>query len=437
MYPRLYPQTRGENRRSGCTPICTPRLPESLVLTAIEVRNAKAADKPRKLFDGGGLYLHLTPDGGKRWRLKYRFDGRERLLALGTYPAIDLATARARRDEARRLLAEGTDPSAQRKTDREAARTARAQTFRVYAEEWFATHAAGWRPATRDKVRQYLDRDLLPALRDRPIAEVRRTELVALLRRIEERGAFDVVKKVRTWLFAIFAHAAVCGGIAEGQPNPAADLHLVAKRTDRQRRAHPHLTPDELPGFLAAIDGYKGDRQTAIALRLHLLTAVRPGELRHAPWSEFDLDNATWSIPAARMKMGRPHVVPLPDQAVALLRELRALNDRSELAFPSRDRRDRPISENTLNTAIARIGYGGRQTGHGFRHLVSTALNERAYNRDWIERQLAHGDDDAIRDTYNGAQYLKQRRRMMQAWADEIDRMQAGGSNVTAIRRSA
>lgn len=429
----MYPQKRGETGDFSRTPRSTPsaEVPPAM-LTAIEVRNAKAAGKARKLFDGGGLFLHVTPEGGKRWRLKYRFNGKEKLLAIGTFPEVELGKARAARDAARKLLAQGIDPGDERKAARAAERATRDHTFAAMAEQWFAKKAGEWSPATRDKARLYLNRDLLPAMGARPIASITRPELVDVLRRIEGRDALDVAKKCRGWLNGIFQFALVAGAV---ESNRATDLHVIAAAAP-PRRAHPHLPIAELPGFLDALANYRGERQTAIAIRLHLLTGARPGELRAAPWSEFDLDNATWSIPAERMKMRRPHVVPLPVQAVALLRELYALNHRSALAFPSRDHRDRPMSENTVNTAISRIGYGRRQTGHGFRHLVSTALNERSYNRDWIERQLSHGDEDGIRATYNGAQYLSQRREMMQAWADEIDSLQAGG-NVTALRRRA
>lgn len=387
------------------------------MLTAIEVRNAKPTSKPRKLFDGGGLYLHVTTGGGKRWRLKYRFADKEKLLAIGTYPEIELAKAREARDEARKLLANGVDPSEQRKADRAAERAARERTFAAMSDLWFAKKSGEWSAASRSKARLYLDNDLLPALGKRPIAEITRRDLVEVLQKIEARDALDVAKKCRGWLSGIYKFAIVAGAV---EINCATDLHVVAAATPA-RRAHPHLKIEELPGFLKALDDYGGDHQTAIAIRLHLLTGARPGELRGAPWTEFDLDTATWSIPGERMKMRRPHVVPLPVQAVALLRQLQALNHRSNLAFPSRDRRDVPMSENTVNAAIKRIGYGGRQTGHGFRHLVSTALNERGFNRDWIERQLSHGDEDSIRATYNGAQYLAQRREMMQTWADYVD----------------
>ncbi|GAC1679350.1 MAG: tyrosine-type recombinase/integrase [Steroidobacteraceae bacterium] len=402
------------------------------MLTTVEIRNAKPGSSARKLSDGGGLYLLLTPAGGKLWRLKYRVKGREKLLSIGSYPEIGPAQAREAREAARRLLALGIDPGEQRKAEREVERVKREHTFGAIAAQWFAKKSGEWSPATHDKARFYFDRDLLPALGSRPIADIRRPELVEVLHKIEARDALDVAKKCRGWIGNVFRYALACGAV---EINHATDLHVVAAPA-RPRRAHPHLPVAELPTFLRALSGYRGERQTAIAIRLHLLTGARPGELRGAPWSEFDLDVEIWSIPAERMKMSRPHVVPLPVQAIALLRELHTLHASSPLAFPSRDRRDRPMSENTVNTAIARIGFGGRQTGHGFRHLVSTALNERGYNRDWIERQLSHGDENGIRGTYNDAQYLDQRRQMMQSWADEIDCMEAGGS-VVAIRRHA
>lgn len=402
------------------------------MLTIREIESAKPSAKARKLFDGGGLFLLVTPNGGKCWRLKYRVDGKEKLLALGTYPDTTAPEAREARENARKLLAKGIDPGEHRKSERAAERAKREHTFEAFAGKWFDKKSGEWSEASRTKARFYLDRDLLPTLGTRPIAEIRRPELVKALRKIESRDALDVAKKCRGWIGGIFKYALASGAI---EINHATDLHVVAAPV-RPRRAHAHLPLAEVPAFLRALQGYRGEPQTAIAIRLHLLTGARPGELRGAPWTEFDLDGAVWRIPAERMKMDRPHVVPLPEQAVELLRELQALTGNGPLAFPSRDKRDRPMSENTLNTAIARIGYKGRQTGHGFRHLVSTALNERGYNRDWIERQLSHGDEDGIRATYNGAQYLDQRRDMMQAWADELDSLAAGGK-VTALRRRA
>lgn len=400
------------------------------MLTDTALRQAKTGPKPRYLFDERGLYLQITPAGGRWWRFKYRFEGKQKLLSLGTYPDTPLGRARKGRDEARELLARGIDPSAKRKVEKYQADERRNNTFAAFAEAWYAKKAASWAPATAEKARIYLNRDLLPALGNRPMAEIRRSDLIAALRQIEKRDALDVAKKCRGWLSGIFRYALVSEVI---ESNPATDLDVVAAPIG-ERRQHPHLPLPELSGFLSALDDYKGDPATRLAIRLLLLTAVRPGELRAAQWAEFDLDHATWRIPAERMKMRRPHTVPLPVQAVVILRGLHEQTGHRDLVFPSRDSPRHPMSENTVNVAIRRIGYKGRQTGHGFRHLISTALNERGYNRDWIERQLAHGDDNEIRAVYNKADYLDQRREMMQAWADWLDSNQHGDGKVLAIR---
>lgn len=394
------------------------------MLTDTAVRQAKP-DEDRYLFDGGGMYLQVMPTG-KWWRLKYRFGGKQKLLSLGVYPAVSLRQARERREAARKLLAHGQDPGEHRKAAKREAKAERDNSFKTLAEAWYGKKSATWAASTADKARFYLDRDLLPALGERPIVTIRRTDLVDTLRLIESRDALDVAKKCRGWLSGIFRYALAAGVI---EANPATDLDVVAKPMPR-RQPLPHLPMAELPAFLRALDGYRGEPATAQSIRLLLLTAVRPGELRAARWDEFDLDAGLWSIPAERTKMRRPHRVPLPVQAVAILRALQAAGVRRELVFPSRDRPLLPMSENTVNAAIGRIGYKGRQTGHGFRHMVSTALNERGYNRDWIEKQLAHGDENEIRAIYNKADYLDQRRQMMQAWADELDSLAAGGNVV-------
>ena len=249
--------------------------------------------------------------------------------------------------------------------------------------------------------------------------DITRPELVDVLRRFEQRKAFNVAKKARGWLGQIFKYAMVKGVIDR---NPATDLDVVAVRGPATQ-PHAALRASELPGLMLALDKYRGSPLTKLAVRLLLLTAVRPGELRQARWTEFDLDAALWSVPADRMKMRKQHLVPLPTQAIQALRELKALTATSPLLFPSRDDRERPMSENTVNVAFARIGYKGKQTGHGFRHLISTTLNDMNYNRDWIERQLAHGDTNEIRGTYNHAPYIEQRHKMMQAWADHLDNL--------------
>lgn len=383
------------------------------------------------MADGGGLYLLINPNGAKWWRFKYRYTGKEKLLSFGVYPEVSLSEARQQRDRARHLLRiEHCDPGEQRKARKRDARARTENTFAALAEAWYENKKPGWAAASAAKARQYLDSDLIPALGARPMPEIKRPELVAVLQKLEKRGAHDAAKKCRGWLANIFRYALVASVI---ETSPATDLDVIAAQAPK-RRHHPHLPLSELPALLKAMDAFNGSPEVLSALRMLLFTAARPGEVRGATWDEFDLDAATWSIPAERMKMRRPHVVPLPDQAVEILRAMRMITGKRTLAFPSPFKPRDPMSENTLNQALARMGYKGRQTGHGFRHLISTALNERGYNRDWIERQLAHGDENEIRAVYNKAEYLDQRRTMMQAWADYLGALKNGGSKVVSLR---
>ncbi|MFG0721892.1 tyrosine-type recombinase/integrase [Pseudomonas sp. GLN_6] len=400
-------------------------------LTDSAIKTAKPKDKLYRLADGNGLCLEVTPTGSKLWRYRYRFNSKAKMLSLGGYPAVTLAQARRKRDDARILLDAGTDPGAERQATKQA-QALDALTFEALAREWHAYRSPRWAKATADKAAAYLESDLLPALGHRPAKSITRPDLVALIRKIESRGAHNVAKKARQWLSQIFRF-----GLAQGivEANPATDLDVIAAHAPATRH-HPHVTFAELPELLGKIEAAKINTLTRQAIRLLVLTAVRPGELRAAPWAEFDLDAATWTIPKERMKARRDHQVPLPRQAVAILRNLQEITGRYPLVFAGRNSTSRPMSENTVNKALADVGYKGRQTGHGFRHLLSTELNGRGYNRDWIERQLAHGDADEIRDTYNHATYLEQRRDMMQAWADSVDAACAGG-NVVSIKRKA
>lgn len=388
-------------------------------LNDTRIRAAKADTRPYKLGDFDGLSLHVQPSGSKWWRFRYRFLGKEKMLSLGTYPEVSLLEARERRDAARKLVASGIDPSRQREDDRRAHAAVLGHSFRALANEWFEVRQAKSADSTRAKIRFYLDRDLIPTIGDRPLPDITRPELVDLLRRIEQRKAFNVAKKARGWLGQIFKYAMAKGVIDR---NPSSDLDVVAVRGPATR-PHATLQASELPGLLLAVNKYRGSPLTKLAIRLLLLTGVRPGELRHAEWREFDLDTALWTVPADRMKIRKLHLVPLPTQAIQALRELKALTGNSLLLFPSRDDRERPMSENTVNVTFARIGYKGKQTGHGFRHLISTTLNDMNFNRDWIERQLSHRDTNEIRGTYNHAIYIEQRREMMQAWADHLDNL--------------
>lgn len=383
-------------------------------LTEARIKNTKPGQREVRLYDTAGLYLSVMPTGARWWRVKYRLHGRERRAGVGCYPDVTLAQARAERDRIRLSIRTGEDPVAERRAARA---TAGEDTFSALAEEWFAYNSPRWANATTRKARMYLDKDMVPALGARKIRDITRAELVSLVRKIERREAFNVASKVRQWLHQIFRFALAKGVI---DSNPSTDLDVVAAPPPKvQHRATVPLP--EIPKLLAAIDASDAHVFPKWAAYLLLYTAARPGELREAPWSEFDLDAATWSIPAERMKMRRPHVVPLPRQAVTILRSLHRMSGHMPLVFPGRTDSAKPMSDGTINGMFADIGYKGRQTGHGFRHLVSTELHERGYESAWIEAQLAHGDDDKIRGTYNKATYLPQRKKMMQTWADLID----------------
>ena len=400
-------------------------------LTDSAIKTAKPKDKPYKLSDAHGLYLEITPTGSKLWRLKYRIAGKEKKLAFGAYPLTTLAEAREHRDTARKLLADGIDPGEQKKADKQAQKVT-GMTFEALAREWYAYTSPRWAESTARKSRLYLENDIIPIIGARPVKAITRPELVDLVRKVEARGTLNAAGKIRQWLGQIYRFGLACGVVDN---NPATDLDVVAAPA-KAARHHPHVTFAELPELLGKIDTTNINTLTRCAIRLLVLTAVRPGELRAAPWSEFDLEAATWTIPKERMKARRPHVVPLPRQALAILRTLEEISGSYALLFPGQQKPDRPMSDNTINKALRLMGYEGRQTGHGFRHLLSTELNGRGYNKDWIERQLAHGDNDEIRATYNHAAYLEQRREMMQAWADSIDALCAG-ANVVSIKRKA
>ncbi|HBO5080536.1 integrase arm-type DNA-binding domain-containing protein [Pseudomonas aeruginosa] len=400
-------------------------------LTDSAIKAAKPKEKPYKLTDGQGLYLEIMPNGSKLWRMKYRHSDKEKRLALGAYPDLSLAKARQRRAEAREQLASGIDPSEQKKAAKQANKTL-GLNFETLAREWFADNAPRWAESTRYKAKLYLENDLIPGIGSRPVKAITRPELVELVRKVEARGTLNAAGKIRQWLHQIF-----CFGLASGvvDANPATDLDVVAAPA-KAARHHPHVSFAELPVLLGKIDSTNIHTLTRCAIRLLVLTAVRPGELRAARWSEFELDDELWTIPKERTKARRPHLVPLPRQAIAILRQLQEITGDYPLLFPGQQNPERPMSENTINKALRLMGYEGRQTGHGFRHLLSTELNGRNYNKDWIERQLAHGDKDEIRDTYNHATYLPQREIMMQEWADSIDALCVNASEASIKRKA-
>lgn len=402
-------------------------------LTEIAVRNAKARAKPVRLFDSGGLYLEIAPSGGKWWRFKYRFTEKEKRLSLGVYPEVSLKAARAKRDEARRLLADGIDPSEHRQQSKSALAKG-ANSFETIAREWFAKFSENWVDTHSTKIIRRLERDLFPWLGARPINSITAPELLSALRRIESRGALETAHRAMQNCGQVFRYA-VATGCAER--DPTGDLRGALPPVKEKHHASIR-DPRAIGALLRAIDGYEGSLVTKCALRLAPLLFVRPGELRRAEWTEFNLDAAEWRIPAERMKMREQHIVPLSTQAVAILRELHALTGARRYVFPGARSSSRPMSENTVNAGLRRLGYAkDEMTGHGFRSIASTLLNEQGWHRDAIERQLAHAERDNVRAAYNFAEHLPERRKMMQAWADYLDGLKAGAEVISIHGRAA
>lgn len=389
-----------------------------MALTDTKLRTLKARDVPYKAGDGEGLHVLVATSGSKLWRWAYRHCGKQKLLALGRYPDVSLRDARRARDDARDLLAQGIDPNAARKAQQRQVRLVAASTFEAVANEWFEAQADRWVDSYATRLRARLDEDLLPQLGKRPIAELKPLDVLDAIRLIERRGAIEMAKRIMQMAGAIFRY-----GVATGrcERDPTADLKGALKpaRPPKRRTALP---ASELATFMARLAAYDGDRQTRLALQLIVLTFVRTAELRFARWAEFeDLAGQAplWRIPADRMKMRRPHLVPLAPQAVAILAELRREHDKSDYVFPA-PTRSGVMSENTLLFALYRLGYHSRATVHGFRATASTVLNEHGFNRDWVELQLAHFDG-SVRGVYNAAEWLPGRRTMMGWWADYVD----------------
>src|SRR3984885_2117985 len=396
-------------------------------LSDTRVRTAKARERPYKLFDERGLFLLVTPAGGRLWRLRYRMAGVEKLLTLGVYPDVPLKRAREKRDEACRVVADGIDPNAKRKAER----SAQAQTFEAVAAEWLELQKKSLAPETLSILGARLHSALYPYLCTRPVAAITAQELLAVLRRIEARGRHETAHRVRALAGRVLRYAVATG---RAQYDVAADLRDALAPVKSHNFASV-TEPVRVGELMRVIHRYSGYPVTALALKLAPLVFVRPGELRASEWSGFDLPNAEWRIPAARMKMREQHFVPLARQAIAILRELEPLARGGRYLFPSLRTRDRPMSENTINAALRRLGYSSEeQTGHGFRSMASTLLNEQGFPPDVIELQLAHAERNKVRAAYNKAQRLPERRKMMQAWADYLDGLRAG-ANVIPIGR--
>ena len=385
-------------------------------LNARQVDTAKPREKAYQLADGAGLYLEVVPSGSRYWRMKYRFNGKEKRMAFGVYPAVSLAQARALRDDAKKKLAEGIDPSLAKKEEKLVRDVQLNNTFQAVALEWHGTKVSRWSEGYASDIIEAFNKDIFPYIGQQPVNEIKPLVLLNVLRRIESRGATEKAKKVRQRCSEVFRYAIVTG---RAEYNPAADL--TSAMSGHESKHYPFLTVEELPDFFKALAGYTGSPLVVLAARLLILTGVRTGELRGAFWSEFDLEKAVWEIPAERMKMKRPHLVPLSTQALEIVQQLKVMSGQYPLVFPGRNDPRKTMSEASINQVFKRIGYTGRVTGHGFRHTMSTILHEEGFNTAWIETQLAHVDKNAIRGTYNHALYLEGRREMMQWYADYIN----------------
>jgi integrase len=404
-------------------------------LTDVKCRNAKGKLKPYKLSDSGGLHLLVTADGAKYWRLAYRWHSKQRTLALGVYPAVGLVEARAARDEAKRGLAANIDPSTAKRERKRAAKIAADNTFEAVALEWHENWKDARTPYYAGQILRRMRADIFPIIGRRPIADLEPAELLDMLRKVEKRGVNETARRLKQLVGQVFRFAIVTG---RAKRDPSADLKGALRATGEPKH-HRTMPLRELPTFLKKLETYDGEQKTRLALKLMTLTFLRTTELRAGKWSELDdLDGnaAQWRIPGERMKMRLEHLVPLSRQAVAVLRELRTLSGNSPHIFPSPGK-EGYMSSNTMLYALYRMGYHGRATTHGFRGVASTILNEsNLFNRDWIERQLAHVERNEVRRAYNAAEWMPDRRRMMQWWADHLTAVALEGTNIVPLSRA-
>lgn len=403
-------------------------------LSDTAIRKAKPTDKIQRLFDGGGLYLEITLAGSKLWRQKYRHGGREKRLAHGTYPEVSLAEARARREAARKLLTSGIDPGEHKKAEKAAGEERAANNFEAVAREWHAKFSKRWAESHSSKIMGRLENDLFPWIGSRPIAEVKAPELLRCLRRIESRGALETAHRVLQNAGQVFRYAIATG---RADRDPSTDLRGALAPWKPQHYPAP-TDPKAVGELLRAIDGYSGGNVVKAMLRLAPLVFVRPGELRQAEWAEIDMDAKEWNIPAHKMKMREPHLVPLSKQAMAILEDLQPLTGNRAHVFPGGHDPRKAMSENALNAALRRMGYDkDTMTAHGFRAIARTLLDEElGFRPDYIEHQLAHAVRDPNGRAYNRTSHLAERRKMMQAWADYLDRRRDDTGKVLEFKKS-
>jgi integrase len=401
-------------------------------LTNTTIRNVKSGKKTVKLFDERGLYLEVSPSGGRWWRLKYRFDGKEKRLSLGVYPDVSLKDARERRDAARKLVADGIDPSENRKAQKSAHAERAANSFEVVAREWFAKYSATWAATNTDRIVRLFERDIFPWIGGRPIAEITAPELLTVARRIESRGALETAHRALGNCGQVFRYAIATG---RAQRNPTGDLRGALPPAKGEHFAAT-TEPKQVAQILRAMDGYEGSFIVRCAMRLAPLVFVRPGELRRAEWASIDLEAAEWRYTVT--KTNTPHIVPLSRQALEILRELHPLTGSGRFVFPCARSNQRPMSDNAILAAMRRAGIDkDEMCGHGFRAVARTILDEVLGVRpDYIEHQLAHAVRDPNGRAYNRTAHLPERKKMMQQWADYLDKLKAG-AEVIPIRKGA
>lgn len=400
-------------------------------LSDITIKNAKPAEKPYKLPDERGMYLLVDPKGGKYFRLDYRFSGKRKTLALGVYPDTGLKQARDKRDTAKKQIADGIDPSETKKATKQAAIAVTKNTFEFVAREWHTKFKVKWTADHASRLLTRLENDVFPYIGAKPIDQIDALELLGVMQRMEKRGVIDTTHRALQNCGQIFRYGVLTRRCSR---DPSGDLRGAL--TPVKMKHHASLTdPKQIAGLLRAIDDYQGAFASMCALKLSALTFCRPGEIRHAEWSEFDLEAKQWRIPAEKMKMRVQHIVPLADQTIELLNRLHEVTGNGKYLFPSERSTTRPMSENTVNAALRRMGYSKEEmTAHGFRSMASTRLNEMHFNRDHIERQLAHAEANDVRAAYNYAEYLPERTKMMQSWANYLEDLKAG-AKVMPLRK--
>lgn len=392
-------------------------MPENK-LSDTRIRKEAPGPTVKKLSDGMGMFLQIEVNGSKLWRLSYRIAGKQKTISLGPYPAVSLKDARLKRDDARVLLAKGLDPSVARKAEREAEAPVALPTWREVAEEFEGKRRREKISTTTADKLTWLMGMTYADLGAKPIAQIKPTEILAVLREVEAKGHYVTAKRLRATISQVFRYAVAT---SRAERDVAADLQGAL--TSPPESHHPAITdPKGVGGLMRACRGYQGDAATRAGLLLCFYTFLRPGEVRHLEWADYDKGAAQIKIPAERMKMPRPHIVPLSKQVVSVLESMRPISGRNRLILSSLRATDRPMSQNTLNAALRRLGYTGDQmVSHGFRTIASTLLNEQGFNRDWVERQLSHIEGNAVRRAYNAAEYLEGRTQMMQEWADHLD----------------